>query len=420
MAIQNIRVKNFKSFRELDIDLANLNILVGANASGKSNFVQIFRFLRDISQQGLDNAVSIQGGREYLRNTRIGASEPLSIQVRSKEKWGLLIGRRKRFVSTKVEEVDYRFRLSFHKQGFKVAEDVLEIKTSFKEFEEPPKNLAKEGRHIGTGSFRFFNENGKLGIESELPSQVSENEFYPLSLKGLKLPSCRLLLELPLPTQLLMMNSFSFTQSALFDFDPKLTKKAAPITGRSELEEDGSNLAIVLRNILQSKERKRKFINLLSSILPFVQDAAVQKLADRSLLLLLEEEHTGSLPMPASSLSEGTLEVVLLILALHFDKTHSDAKRLLIFEEPDRNIHSSLISRLIEMFREAAQTKQIIISTHNPELVRQSHLDELLLVSRDKEGYSIITRPGENEQIRIFLENEIGLDDLLVQNLLGA
>jgi len=53
-------------------------------------------------------------------------------------------------------------------------------------------------------------------------------------------------------------------------------------------------------------------------------------------------------------------------------------------------------------------------------LVRQSNLDELLLVSRDKEGYSIITRPGENEQVRIFLENELGLDDLLVQNLLGA
>src|SRR5215218_7903323 len=58
MAITKIKVSNFKSFDELEIDLRPLNVVVGGNASGKSNFLEIFRFLRAIWDHGLENAVS--------------------------------------------------------------------------------------------------------------------------------------------------------------------------------------------------------------------------------------------------------------------------------------------------------------------------------------------------------------------------
>ena len=47
MRIESIAVSNFKSFSKSEIELGQFNVLVGANASGKSNFVQIFKFLRD-------------------------------------------------------------------------------------------------------------------------------------------------------------------------------------------------------------------------------------------------------------------------------------------------------------------------------------------------------------------------------------
>ena len=81
MSIKRIEVRNFKSFEELKIDLGKFNVIIGANASGKSNFVHIFEFLRDITSSGLDNAISMQGGVEYLRNMNIGASEPLFINI---------------------------------------------------------------------------------------------------------------------------------------------------------------------------------------------------------------------------------------------------------------------------------------------------------------------------------------------------
>ncbi|KLO21563.1 hypothetical protein X275_08740 [Marinitoga sp. 1197] len=50
MKIKKLKVKNFKSFNELEVELKNFNVLIGANAAGKSNFIHIFEFLRDIAQ----------------------------------------------------------------------------------------------------------------------------------------------------------------------------------------------------------------------------------------------------------------------------------------------------------------------------------------------------------------------------------
>jgi predicted ATP-dependent endonuclease of OLD family len=81
MRIERLRVQNFRSFREIDIQLPAWGAVVGANASGKSNFVQVFRFLRDVVSEGFENAISLQGGVDYLRNMRIGAHMPLQVEL---------------------------------------------------------------------------------------------------------------------------------------------------------------------------------------------------------------------------------------------------------------------------------------------------------------------------------------------------
>ena len=81
MAITKIRISNFKSFDDETVDLNDFNLLVGANASGKSNFVQAFRFLGDIATHGLEDAISLQGGVEYLRNLTIADARPLVFDV---------------------------------------------------------------------------------------------------------------------------------------------------------------------------------------------------------------------------------------------------------------------------------------------------------------------------------------------------
>jgi len=82
MMIKKIKVKNFRSFKDLKLNIGKVNILIGANASGKSNFVEIFRFLRDIVKEGLENAISLHGETQYIRNANVDISENLLIEIR--------------------------------------------------------------------------------------------------------------------------------------------------------------------------------------------------------------------------------------------------------------------------------------------------------------------------------------------------
>ena len=146
MSIKRIEVRNFKSFKELKIDPGKFNVIIGANASGKSNFVHIFEFLRDITSSGLDNAVSMQGGVEYLRNMNIGASEPLSIKVVSDQefRWGLetKVG----LIGVKTYEATYEFALRFNKRGsgFRIVKDELSQKCKFLKLERKRKKIKEK------------------------------------------------------------------------------------------------------------------------------------------------------------------------------------------------------------------------------------------------------------------------------------
>jgi predicted ATP-dependent endonuclease of OLD family len=87
-------------------------------------------------------------------------------------------------------------------------------------------------------------------------------------------------------------------------------------------------------------------------------------------------------------------------------------------EEIERNIHPSLISYIINMIKGDIKDKQVIITTHSPEVLKYSGLDNIFFVSRNKEGFSYIYKPADKETVKIFLQNEIGIDELYIQNLI--
>ena len=81
MPIKRIHIENFKSFSSLDVELSRFNVVIGSNAAGKSNFISAFRFLRDIARHGVINAIAMQGGADYIRNTIIGPERDLVVKV---------------------------------------------------------------------------------------------------------------------------------------------------------------------------------------------------------------------------------------------------------------------------------------------------------------------------------------------------
>lgn len=410
MGIRQVTLGNFKSFRHIHVDLGPFNVLIGANAAGKSSFLQAFRFVRDISAHGLDNAISMQGGVEYLLNLRLRWSEPLIVELvldsPESGRWTIPLSGGNRL---QVRELCYRFALQFRKKGsgFDIVEDRLRLAGKILFGEAASHVEAPEG------AVTLLNKGGKVESQSELPDGM-KCDMQILGRWGVWY--VRTKKSLFLDYRSFFMPFLGDLQSiAVYDFDPRLPKKAVPITGKAELDESGENLAIVLNGIIGQVKRRERLSRLLRDLLPFVKGVSMERFADKSLLFALRETYWDDRLLPASLVSDGTINIVALLVALFFE-----SKWVTIIEEPERNLHPHLLSRLVGVIREASESKQILITTQSPEVVRSAPPHSLLLVRRDAEGFSVVSRPHESPDIRTMLRNEIGLDDLFVQNLLES
>jgi len=132
MFISNIVIRNFKSFKEETINLDKLNILVGSNAAGKSNTIAILRFLNYVISNGLENALSLSGGIEYVLNTTIGRKSPMFIgfSLNCEEEEWVYLANKKKNDRLLFAGIDYEFEITPHKRGdgYRITHDYLTIK----------------------------------------------------------------------------------------------------------------------------------------------------------------------------------------------------------------------------------------------------------------------------------------------------
>jgi predicted ATPase len=429
MKISHISVSNFKSYKSCSVDLTNFNVLIGANSAGKSNFIQAFKFLRDIVVSGLDNAVSMQGGSNFLSNINLDStSKPMTFELTflPDKNFKFLAESEGKHYRFEVKDITYTFSIKLNKKDetIEIVEDKL-----IQNYDTFILNGKSHKKLIASGSFAITKTKEKFKFKfpviKNLPFTSKELECTFLIghlefLVNNKLLKVELLRKtLMLETPLFFMPHIEVIKDdirklSIYDFDPASVKQATSIAGKAELEESGENLAIVLKKILADEENKRKLFNLVQYVLPFVKVLEVEKLYDKYLQIVIQEKYPGKREIPAFLLSDGTIFVLSIIVALYFEN-----KPIAIFEEPERRIHPFLISKMIDMMKDASTQHQIILSTHNPEIVKYAGADNLMFISRDEEGNSIFTRPAENEDVKAFMENEIGIEELFVQNLLG-
>ena len=419
MAITNIRVSNFKSFKDLDLNLGRFNVVIGANAAGKSNFTQAFKFLRDIERNKLDDAVFMHGGPTSLLNRKIGITQDLAIRAVSDKQMGW--GRGSRFVRVYESTYELDLRFTGPNSGASVVVDVLRQKFETGASRKKEAAALFEDDLAIKGEFWSRTSDGKIqmGIEPVELEKFLEKEHIlpPLSFFSEARSGT------PGINSLAIQSPFSpvaapwqtlFGDIGTYNIDPHIAREPCPIGGKPELQENGRNFALILRQILDNPENSRKFHNLLQDLLPFVIEVGTEKYPEKSVLITLRENYYTDAFL-AHLLSDGTMNLAALIVALYFE-----GKDLVIIEEPERNVHPRLISGLMELMKDASRNKQIIITTHSPEVVKHAGLENLLLISRDQDGFSAISRPAEKEAVKIFLEHELGLDDLFVQDLLAV
>ncbi|MDK2973826.1 MAG: hypothetical protein PWP08_197 [Methanofollis sp.] len=415
MQIAGIDVRNFKSFREASVALGRFNVIIGPNAAGKSNFVDIFAFLSDCAREGFANAVSLQGGGEYVRNLRAPPSETTEIVV-------------------SLDADDGPVRVRFFRDGGRVIEAVVGTCTYSLSLLCAGAGCMIVAEEItagctchlvdGSGSASSPGE-GEIHLsrtaDGSVDCTVVPEDMAPE-------PDCTPLAASPLAADESMLENpviypaFSplvyqvrnfFRDIGHYDLDPRLAKRAAEVSGRVELDRDGGNLAVVLRAILADPEQRRRAWGHVRELLPFIHEIGVEQITDRALIATLKEEYSGA-AVPSFLVSDGTINLTALIALLYFED-----KPVVIIEEPERNIHPHLIAKLVSMMQDVAAHlgRQILVTTHHPEVVKYGGMGNILLLKRDPEGYSVVTRPAERRELDVFLET-MGIDELYVQDLL--
>ena len=428
MLLSKISIKNFKNFDSVALELSNLNVIVGANASGKSNLLQAIKFIKDIEEEGIENAISLQGGIEFLTNIQQKEHKNCTISIEIMPKEGRIIDVIKPNVLIGLSYSKIAYLIEIKKKNgkkFEIVREELTYDIDVKELnpsDENNENTApislfnfEYNLKIDKGklleSSTFDKKNLTVELSSGQPHDIKKERLSPILIpfdiiKSNNDKSESLIKQFPLLTS----KSLDFL---IYDFDVKNAKKPTSMIGKSSLEDNGENLARVIKKILEDKEDKRKFSNLIKETLPFINDISVEKLYDNSLAFKVKENYNANAVVPSSLLSDGTIAVTAMVVAVFFED-----KKLLIFEEPEKGIHPALISKIMNLMYDASEHKQILITTHNPEIVKHTALQDLLLMSRNETGFSSIIKPNDMESVHIFIENDLGIDQLFIQNLL--
>ena len=128
MKITEIVAKNFKTFKDLSISINNFNIIIGSNASGKSNLIDIIKFYRDCENWGLDSAISLQGGKENLLNYNLEKGTPVYLYIKLENHsypQRKLAGRKDEDFVFSLKSVEITTEILFNKTGnkYKILQD---------------------------------------------------------------------------------------------------------------------------------------------------------------------------------------------------------------------------------------------------------------------------------------------------------
>ena len=408
ISIKSLNIKNFKSFNNLNLNLDKFNVIAGPNAAGKSNFMQIFSFLKDIVTDGLDNAIALQGGDEYLLNFidknknivfEITFDTPMlifSMPPTRNEK--LLISD-----NTLCTAAVYRFEIKLCEQGkFKILRDIWNLNLE----EYADENFTKL---LSSGTGTIESKQDRLEIYLKFPDKNLDR----IILK--RASSQSLSVEDNFVTRYMLLGMDHFLRYiGIYDFDPKPAKSESINKGKNNLESTGSNLAIVLKNIIKNSKQKKQFYNHITHILPFIS-AIDTRYQNKSAHFVVREDYFKDRDLLSTFISDGTANIIAIIVALYFQ-----SNQMSIIEEPEKNIHPALMSRVVNMLDDASQKTQIIVTTHSPEIVRYAGIERILIIHRNKNGYSEVTKPNDLVDVTKLLRDGMDIGELYTQNLLGG
>jgi predicted ATPase len=369
--LKSVTIENFFSFGEAQkIELnSGVNILIGINGSGKSNFLRAIELLCE---------TTVGGGLHKLFQQKWGGFDSVKYLNGSNNNFiGFIyefdFNTKDNNSNTVVNNLFYELRIySNGKKSYYLSEHFYEVRENNEQFTYI---------HVLAGNDELkaaYNVGPQVNrVDESILKQTNFLSFIPFS-PFLKL---RDFLEN-------MTNYDKFDLS----YEGKLRSPSATYN-EAKLLPKGENFADLLNDINNNDEATfEKIVGLVKSVNPNFKGLGFKIIGSKILLTLKENNLDQSVSI--EFISDGTLQFLLLLLIFYNQKRGY----LVVFDEPDPYLHPDMINEVAKGIKHAAATgTQMIIATHSPLLLNDFELKDVLIFEKDKNNQSIVNRKSVKE-----------------------
>lgn len=361
--IRRLTLRNYKSIARAAVDLSDLTVLVGPNGVGKSNVIDALRFVADSLNTTLDVAMRQRGGIGAVRRHSGGHPNHFAIGMR--------------FHLGENREAHYAFEIAARPNGAFVVQHEQAIVSE----------AALKQHYFDVREGELKNASDELRIAAP---KASGDRLYLTSVSGV--PAFR-----PLYDALASIVSYNINLAAV--------RESHPHDPGERLVRNGSNLAGVVKR-LESEDPSTfdRVQQYLRRIIPDLERVEHQALGPNETLVFRQKMGAQRDPWRfyASSMSDGTLRSLGVLVAL-FQRAASGANLipLAAIEEPEATVHPGAAATIMDALVEAARIKQIITTTHSPDLLDHPGLVNALIYSVDKLAGETIIAPVDDASLSV-------------------
>jgi predicted ATPase len=359
--LQRVSISGFKSIKRADIELKNLNILIGANGAGKSNLVSFFKMLNEIAARRLQKYIGMSGSTQSVLHFGPKVTPRIEASITFELEEGTL---------------HYDIRL------IHAAYDSLT-------FAEESATLLRAGSAlpeiVSLGAGHQETRLGKAAVDGD---SIARGLCYLFD-------RCR-------------VYHFRDT-SPLADI-----RQYCAVTDNRALKTDAGNLAAMLYRFRNDKAEYQSIISTIRLIAPFFDDFDLEITEGDDVLLNWRRKDSDQLFSPYQ-LSDGLLRAMALVTAL-LQPEHV-RPNLIVVDEPELGLHPYALNIVAELCKKAAHHTQILISTQSSAFLDHFDPEDVMVVSQEGEE-SKFTRPDPN-QLEAWLE-DYSLGEVWQKNVIGG
>ncbi len=336
--LKKLRVKNLLSFGKegIEIEFQPLNVFIGANGSGKSNFIEILKLIRSLPT---DLA-------SYIRNS--GGIGDIIWKGDPKEEG--LIDLTVKPNHPQSRPTHHRLSIAAKGQSFEISDEVIDNNEQLNESTEDVELFYHydKGRpkiaSFGSDQriIRPFGRGEELDIRQSILSQRKDPVFYP-----------------ELGHLSSMYNEIRVYNDWCFGSNSSVRKPQKTDLPEDFLLETGENLGLVLNDIEHQTRGRENIQHYMNELFEDYEDYSI-KIHAGTVQVCLKEKGLLS-PVPANRLSDGTLRYLSLLAIL----CHPKPPQIICIEEPELGLHPDMIGQIAQLAVEASSRTQLFVTTHS-------------------------------------------------------